>query len=111
MQYSRTLTSRTEWFFVKSSAILLAITGMAKLISVMGHTLALSSSEPITGFSYRTVFGVAGLVEVMLALYTLGSERPKNALVALAMISAIFVIYRVGLKCIGWDGPCSCLGS
>jgi hypothetical protein len=55
-------------FFIRSSGVLLLVTGIAKLISAMGSAEILTIMAPILNLSFRNVFILAGLAEIAVAM-------------------------------------------
>jgi len=101
----------TERRFLTSAAVILALTGGAKLVSAMGTAQALEAPEPITGISFGWAMIGTGVVEIIVALICLVPWNIAPRLAALAWISSNFLAYRTGLWIIGWRKPCSCLGT
>ena len=104
---------RAVWsrLFVTSAGTILAITGVAKIVSALGHAGVLGQPDPIFGLPFNSLFLSVGLIELLVAAFCL---LPKNQTVALALVALIsvnFVGYRVGLWYIHWPGYCPCLGS
>jgi hypothetical protein len=51
------------------------------------------------------------MVELVIAVFCLLTTKRQFALMALALLSTNFVVYRLGLWWMGWHQPCGCLGN
>src|SRR5690606_35807559 len=83
--------------FTFSAAIILLLTGIAKLWTAMGESKFLTLSDPIFGLSFRQLMFVVGLAEIGIALFCFLSKRQLLALGLIAWLASNFLIYRVGL--------------
>ncbi len=94
-----------------SCALILLITGAAKVWSGLGTSKALAVADPILGISFgKTIRGV-GLVEIAVAAHCL--FRPARIFTnasLMAWLSTSFLVYRLGLWGMDWHKPCGCLG-
>jgi hypothetical protein len=112
--------SRPNWAariastFIVSVAALLMLTGLLKLVTVVQRSAYLDLADPLFEFtgvlSVRSTLLLAGMMEVVVAVFLLGQRQPFVRLAAIAWMSTLFVLYRVGLWAIGFHGPCRCLG-
>ena len=97
---------------IRSCAVILLVTGAAKLWSGFGNAKVLEMSDPIVGVSFGNLALGVGLIEIAVAAQCLA--RPSKLLVnasLVAWLSTCFLVYRLGLWWIGWVKPCGCLGS
>lgn len=101
----------SQWFLTTCGTIL-AVTSLAKLISVIGEARVLSRPDPVFWFlTFRQVFFLTGAWEMVVAwvlFFTRLSAPAKPT--AVLWISATFLIYRLGLWATGYKGECPCLG-
>jgi hypothetical protein len=56
-------------FFLQSVAVALTITGLAKILSILGTAEILERYEPILGFSFRLTFLIVGSLELGIAFF------------------------------------------
>ena len=101
----------TVWF-LRTAALLLLVTGVAKLLSGFGGARILAMQDPIIGVSFRKLLPLVGLFE-MAAAFACFSPRvqPRFKLAVVAWMATNFLVYRIGLWCVGWHHPCGCMGS
>lgn len=98
------------WFILSAGAILV-VTGIAKVWASFGNSKLLAVSDPICGVPLGTVLLVVGLAEILVASVCFLGKRPLTATVLVAWLATTFLLYRCGLRWIGWHKPCSCLGN
>jgi hypothetical protein len=98
-------------FFIHSAGVLIFITAAAKLISSFGSAHILHNLDPILNISFRTVFWIVGILEIIIALICLLGKKTEPQVGLLAWLATSFLVYRLGLFWIGYDKPCSCLGN
>jgi len=106
----RTLSPCRKWFIL-SSGIVLAITGIAKIWSWLGNSKFLAVVDPIIGIKFGQLMLAVGVAEILIALVCFFSKRQTLALGLVAWMSTNFVVYRLGLWWMDWHRPCSCLGN
>jgi hypothetical protein len=99
------------WYYIKLSGILLLITGAAKLISATGSARVLEMRDPILLISFRYVFIIVGCIELIICAFCLLSCRTHLQAQLIAWLAASFVIYRLELIMIDYQGPCHCAGN
>jgi hypothetical protein len=101
-----------EIVYLKTVAVFLLLTGMAKLISTIQKVAALGLSDPLIRFlSFKQISIVAGIVEIAVALYIFKSSNVIRRLEMVAWLSLLFIAYHVGLYLIQFHGVCPCLGN
>jgi len=98
-------------WFLKSTGVVLATTGLAKTFSAIGGARALDTADPVTGIPFRQLLLLAGLAELLVAFFCLFTDKRRLSLLAAAWLSTYFLVYRLGLWFIGWNHPCKCMGS
>ena len=107
--------STVQWkvagYFIKSSALLLAFTGVAKLISSAGAAKVLDVKDPVLGIQFRYLFLLTGVVETVVALLCLTKRSIWIRTGLIAWLASIVFVYRIGLLSIGYTAPCNCLGT
>jgi len=102
--------ARAVTYFLRSVGILLFITAAAKLASSFGAAPILNLRDPIFGLSFRTIFIIAGSVELILALWCFFGGHVLLKTMSVAALSCSIVAYRLSLGWIGYHRPCHCLG-
>ncbi len=103
-------TGMTRFFFA-TSALLLCVTGMAKIVSAMGHDRILHTAEPLFGVSYRQLFWIVGVIEFNIGLLCFFNKQNVLRAAILTSLSAQFIVYRVGMWWLNVKTPCNCLGT
>ena len=97
--------------FLKVAGGALAVTGLAKAVSAIGAAHALDTADPLIGLPFRQLLLLVGLSELLIAFFCLFTDKHRVSVRAIAWISTNFLVYRLGLWCIGWHRPCGCMGS
>jgi hypothetical protein len=97
--------------FVGTAGGGLAVLGLAKAFSAIGAARALDIPDPLIGIPFRQLLLLVGLAEVLISFFCLFTDKRRLSLLAVAWISTNFLVYRLGLWCIGWHRPCGCMGN
>lgn len=97
--------------FCRSAGVVLAITGIAKLISGFGNAEILDIHDPIFGFRFRYFMLVVGLLELSITYICWFGRNVRLSLMLVAWIATNFFFYRLGLWYMEWSRPCGCLGN
>jgi len=105
------MKSRSSRYFASVAGSLLVITEMAKLASATGSERVLEAQDPILLIPFRWLFVIVGVIELILGFVCLLGNRILLQARLLAWLSTSFAIYRLGLRTIGFRGPCHCLGN
>ena len=98
------------WFFC-STAVILAVTSVAKVWTAFAPTKVLAVADPITGIQFGHLMLAVGVLELVIAGICLFGKSQQLALGLIAWLATNFVVYRLGLWWMGWKKPCSCLGN
>jgi hypothetical protein len=98
-------------WFLRSSACILLLTGLAKLLTFTGKARILAIDDPIMGVTFAHLMFIAGLIELSIAISCMISKRHNLALFLIAWLATGLTLYRLGLWMVGWHRPCSCLGN
>lgn len=98
-------------YFIYSAAMLLLITAASKIISARGNAHILLNTDPIFLISFRHLFYVVGLLEILVAFVCLYAVKVWMRVALLAWLASGFAMYRIGLLWIGYHRPCPCLGN
>ena len=97
--------------FICSAGVLLLATAIAKLVSAGGSARILQYPDPILEISFRNVFWIVGITELIIAFVCFLGKRLGLQSVLVAWLATSFLAYRLGLWWSGWQRPCSCLGN
>ena len=112
MQFKKSVASKT-WtqLYIGSSATIIIIAGMAKCISSLGSAPVLLENDPIFGLSFKFVFCLVGIIELLTSGYCLFGKKLRIKIYLVAWLSTAFGLYRFGLLLIDYKKPCVCLGN
>ena len=97
--------------FVPSAAVILALTGIAKVWSAFGSVKVLAVADPIVGIPFRWLLLAVGVLELVIAGVCFFSRNQRLATLLVAWLATNFLVYRLGLWWMGWHRPCGCMGS
>ncbi|HXT12920.1 MAG TPA: MauE/DoxX family redox-associated membrane protein [Candidatus Angelobacter sp.] len=100
----------TKNWFNLSAAVILLITGSAKIISAFGHATILQRMDPIFPIQFNHLMFAAGTLELLVAAICFFDKLRVPGHFFTAWLATSFLIYRIGLWWIGWRRPCHCLG-
>src|SRR6185503_2165776 len=101
-------TRAIKWFVI-TAAVMLAITGAAKIISAAGPAAFLRYPDPLFGLPFRTILWGVGGLELAVASYCFWGGRVWHKASLIASLSCSFLVYRLGLVMVGYHRPCQCL--
>lgn len=105
------MRSKPIRIFIFSAAILILITGAAKIISGFGSSRVLQNSDPLFIVTFRVLFWVVGSLECGLALFCFSGAKVEIKSKLMAWLMTGILIYRLGLVWLGYHKPCNCLGN
>ena len=97
--------------FSSSSALVLCVTGAAKLIGSAGHQKILLATDPVAGLSVGRLILLVGLIELIIAIVCILDKGAWLSVTLIGWLSTNFLAYRVVLSLNGSHEPCSCLGN
>ena len=97
--------------FLFSAGVILTITGAAKVVSGFGSARVLQVPDPVFYISFQTLFWLVGVLEIVVASYCFFGKRILLKTGSVAWLASGFVLYRMALKWLDYQKPCSCLGS
>jgi hypothetical protein len=110
-QFMQTKPAWPVRFFLCSAGMLLILTGAAKLISAAGSARILQMPDPLLMIPFGYVFWIAGITEILVAFVCFFSNRTRLSAGLVAWLATTFLIYRIGLLCLGSYKLCGCLGN
>jgi hypothetical protein len=102
---------RIARLFLYSAAVALLATAAAKIVTSLGHSRILLQRDPVSGFMFRDLFRVVGVVEIVIALTCYFRKRIWLPAFLVAWLATTFLIYRLVLLWAGYRRPCPCLGN
>jgi len=95
--------------FVSSAAVVLLITGAAKIFSAISGGQILENLDPVFGITLYLLFWCAGAIEILASLVCMFGQRLGLKAALVLWLATNFVVYRIGLMWVG--GICGCLGT
>ncbi len=97
--------------FVTAVAVLLALTGGVKLVSVLQESRLLGAADPLfLWLTVRQMLFAAAALELGVAAVLLRRRDVRRAPGLILWLAAVFGAYRLGLWAMGFQGHCRCLG-
>jgi arabinogalactan endo-1,4-beta-galactosidase len=111
IQSAHWLADRAVASFIISAGLILLVTGLAKIISMFGVARVLGADVPILPVTYGHLLLAVGVAELLIATLCFLPKTRRAALRCVAIISTLFLIYRIGLWAAGWHGFCGCMGN
>ena len=107
--------NQTKWgeqVFPFSAAVILLVTGIAKLSSVSGSVGILDTQDPVFSFlNTRQLLLLVALLEIAVGIMALlRNMAVQTRLLAIAWLASLFGTYRLGLWLVNYQEPCKCLG-
>lgn len=96
---------------LRVAGILLILTGAAKAAFALGEAPILRQPDPLLGIPNRPLFLLVGLFELVLGIGCLTVRHATISIWGVAIIATNFLLYRLGLEWVDFQGPCNCLGS
>ncbi len=97
--------------YFQAAGVVLLFTALAKLISAGGSAHIMLLTDPILPISFRNVFWLVGVIEIVVAAVCLFGKNVMLQAGLVVWLATNFVFYRFGLIWIGYHRPCSCLGN
>jgi len=103
-------SNRFAHLFVRSVAILLFLTAVAKLFSAFGSARILTARDPMFLLQYWQIMIVVGLLEFAIAVYLFRGRNSILKLTAILWLGSNFIFYRMANDLAGIT-VCPCLGT
>lgn len=97
--------------FLFSSALLLSITALAKLISSFVRAEILKVTDSVFFIQFRHLFRIMALIELSVAGFCLFAKGIWLQTVLVSGIGNVFLIYHFARMLIDFHGPRGCLGN
>jgi hypothetical protein len=105
------MNNRIQSRFIYSAAIILFITGAAKLISAFGAAQVLDQADSLLILKHRYVLFFMSGTELGLSAFLLMGRNSKIKLSLIAWLGTNFLMYRIGLWWMSAPNLCNCLGN
>src|SRR6478609_1737632 len=103
-------SGRFYHLFVRSVAILLLLTAVAKLFSAFGSARILTARDPMFLLKYWQIMILVGLLELAVAIYLFRGRDSILKLFAILWLGSNFIFYRMANDLMGIT-VCPCLGT
>jgi len=100
-----------EWWYIRSCAAILLLTGIIKIFSVTSPTAGMSHVDPVFGIRYQLLMAVLGLLELITVPILLYAMKMRRALEFVLFLGAAFSLYHLVWWITGSPGLCPCLGN
>jgi hypothetical protein len=91
----------SDQFIFWGGAVLMSL-GMAGVVGTFGKSQALEMLDPVFGVPFRDLMFGFGIIQSCVAGLMLFTGKRNLACLLAAWIVANFLVYRIGLWCIGW---------
>ena len=98
-------------YFLISAALILLLTGSAKLISAFGSSKILHENDPILAIPNRLLLLLAGIVEIGTAVSVFLGKSKHFLCLWISVLGAQFLLYRCAFELGGFSRGCPCLGT
>lgn len=105
------VSSVSEQLFLNSVAIVILVTGLAKMFSAGGCDRILEQPDPILLLNLGHVLLGTALLEIAVAMYLLIGGNSLRKLLLVLWLGMSFLLYHVLLGVTHPGKPCPCLGS
>jgi hypothetical protein len=97
---------------VQTAALLLMLTAAAKILAASSEAGILGQADPLFGLlSMRQSMLLAAALEITVVVHVLRTPDILRKAVLLLWIGSVFLVYRIGLWWVGFEGSCRCLGN
>ena len=99
--------------YARLVAVLLLIVGLGKAWDGLRWPLvAPGPTDPVFALlTTRQMALAAAMLEVAVAVRVLRAGQPLTGLLTILWLASVLVAYRIGLRWVGFDGSCGCLGA
>jgi hypothetical protein len=100
-----------RWFLI-TAVSLLAVTAVAKAAAASGEARILAQPDPLLGLiSMRQSMLLAAALEIVVVIRVWRAPNALRKATLLLWLGAVFLVYRIGLWWVGFEGSCRCLGN
>jgi hypothetical protein len=105
-----TIRTFSKWLLY-SFGVILSVTAVAKIWSSFGDSRILLQSDPIVRIQFRYLMFAFGSLELAVAFVCFFSNASRDAILLVAWLSTLLLLYRLGMWWLDWHSPCPCLGN
>jgi hypothetical protein len=98
-------------FFILSIGLVLCVTALSKFYAAAGSTRIFGLPDPVFHIPLRELLVLAGCAELAVGIICMTYYASVRAMAAVAWLSLVLATYRLGSEIIGYEKPCSCLGT
>jgi hypothetical protein len=111
--YNRGVLASRVFYF--TAAIILFVTGAAKIYGARGPADVLQIRDAVFGIQFNYLLLTVGLIELCVGWlcmkYARCARLGTQTAIVLAGLSTNLLVYRIGLEYLHWQRPCPCLGN
>jgi hypothetical protein len=98
-------------FFIGSAAVILLLTGVAKIISALTGGDVLQTYDPVFGITYGHLLWLVGTIELIIGAVCFRGQRLRLQANLVLSLALAFLAYRIGMQWVDAPKFCSCLGT
>jgi len=102
--------SRVPASLLLVGAAILFVTGTLKLIGLFTSRSEIGPDPLFSFLTIRQLLFVSAALEIGVAFAAIFLRPIRLRACLLAWLATLFAIYRIGLWCVGYNGPCRCAG-
>jgi len=100
------------WVFIQTALLLLAVTALAKILAARAEARILGQPDPLLGLILmRQSMLLAAALGVVVVVLVYRAPNVLRRAGLLLWIGSVFLVYRIGLWWVGFEGSCRCLGN
>jgi hypothetical protein len=100
------------WVFIGTALLLLAVTALAKILAATAEARILGQPDPLLGLILmRQSMLLAAALEIVVVVLVWRAPTVLRRAGLLLWIGSVFLLYRIGLWWVGFEGSCRCLGN
>lgn len=108
---NRLTGSKAVKLFVYSAGLILVVLAIAKVVMILDAGKVQTLADPIFQVPFQSLMWIASIIELSIGGWCLSRTANAQKVAAIAWAGTIFLSYRLGLWWVGYEKPCSCLGS
>jgi hypothetical protein len=103
--------NKTLDVFYHVAAVLLVITGLAKLVSSFGTAGIIDYPDPVFSISFRSLMRGVAVVELLVACVCFYGRNDYFRAACVSVLATNFLLYRIANIWMGYHNLCRCLGN
>jgi len=98
--------------FFRIAVALLVATAAAKVAMAAGEARMLAQPDPLLGpLTMRQSMLLTAALEIVVVVFVWRASNVLRKAGLLLWIASVFLVYRIGLWWVGFEGSCRCLGN